>query len=392
MGSVAIIGKTGQRGGKVESRLAEMEAAFLADGGSWKEFKLGDLFEFKAIKQAKSQSSIPTDESNFGVNYVIQSTFNNMIARKVSRQWLIDNYEAPVSGNKIVLGVTLPAVSYQPDEFGASQVITASADWLNPKIGLFIVTLIKKLMYQFSYSQKPGMQIYKNMQIMLPEKNNAIAFDYMERFVQQLHAFRVQLLNKWLKMSNLSDVNLSKDEENALAQLSSSLKPFAIKDLFNQITQGERVTKAEQISGSLNFVMSGVTNTGVVRQIGNAVQKFPENSITIDIFGNVFYRNYEFGASDDVGVYWNTTERKINKHAMLYLAASLQKSMTGRFDYGFKLRASKSHNLTCMLPEKNGKPDIELMAKIGRAVEKLVIADVAAFTKCEIAAYQTIVA
>lgn len=369
-----------------------MENEFLANGGSWKEFKLGDLFTFKAIKQAKSQGNIPTDESEQGVNYVIQSTFNNMISRKVNRKWLIDNNEAPVSGNKIVLGVTLPAVSYQPDEFGASQVITASADWLNHKIGLFIVTSIKKLMYQFSYSQKPGMQIYKNMQIMLPEKDGQIAFDYMERFVRQLHAERVQELHAFLKVSNLSDVKLSKDEENALAQLSGSLKPFAIKEIFKYIQQGERVTKAEQFAGTLPFVMSGVTNTGVVGKIGNVVQKFPKNSITIDIFGNAFYRVFAFGASDDVGVFWNEEEHELPKHAMLYLAASLQKSLTGRFDYGFKLRASKSHDLTCLLPEKNGKPDVELMALIGRAVEKLVIADVVAFSEREMAAYKQVVA
>ncbi|WP_230477252.1 hypothetical protein [Kingella kingae] len=49
----------------------------------------------------------------------------------------------------------------------------------------------------------------------LPYQNGEIAFDYMERYVQELRAF--------LKLSNLTDVNLSKDEENALAQLSGSL-------------------------------------------------------------------------------------------------------------------------------------------------------------------------
>ena len=120
--------------------------------------------------------------------------------------------------------------------------------------------------------------------------------------------------------------------------------------------------------------MSGTTNTGIVGSIGNAVVRFPKNSITIDIFGNVFYRNDEFGASDDVGVYWNNEENAMDKHAMLYLAASL--------------RSSKSHNLTCLLPEKDGKPDTGLMSQIGRAIEKLVIADVVKFNERELAAYR----
>lgn len=58
--------------------------------------------------------------------------------------------------------------------------------------------------------------------------------------------------------------------------------------------------------------MSGITNTGVVNYISNPVAKFPANSITVDIFVNTFYRNYEFGAGDDTSVYWSK-----KKHILL---------------------------------------------------------------------------
>lgn len=41
-----------------------------------------------------------------------------MVSRNVDKQWLVDNNEPLVHGNVLVLGVTLPAVSYQPYEFG----------------------------------------------------------------------------------------------------------------------------------------------------------------------------------------------------------------------------------------------------------------------------------
>ena len=69
--------------------------------------------------------------------------------------------------------------------------------------------------------------------------------------------------------------------------------------------QGRRLKKDDQLPGNIPFVMAGTTNTGVVNYISNPVSKFPKNSITIDIFGNVFYRDYDFGAGDDTGVYWN---------------------------------------------------------------------------------------
>ena len=52
--------------------------------------------------------------------------------------------------------------------------------------------------------------------------------------------------------------------------------------------------------------MAGKTNTGVANYILNPIVMFPKNSIRIDIFGNIFYRGYEFRAGNDTGVYWST--------------------------------------------------------------------------------------
>ena len=82
-----------------------------------------------------------------------------MVSRNVDKLWLQENNEPPISGNVIVLGVTLPAVSYQPYEFGASQVIIAKSTFLNEYIGLYFVALLSKQMKRFSYSKKPGINI-----------------------------------------------------------------------------------------------------------------------------------------------------------------------------------------------------------------------------------------
>ena len=69
----------------------------------------------------------------------------------------------------------------------------------------------------------------------------------MERIVRQLRAFRAKELRAFLKLSNLTDVNLSKDEENALNLLSGSLnwQPFNLKDLFGAATRGKTFKKAQ---------------------------------------------------------------------------------------------------------------------------------------------------
>lgn len=155
------------------------------DEVKFSEFRVGDLFAIEGVKQAKSQKDIPTDDN--GVPYVVQSQSNNMVARFVNRQYLIDNDEPLCNGNCIVLGVTLPAVSYQKDEFGASQVITARADFLNENIGIYFAMLFAKLSEQFTYQNKPGIQKYKDMSIYLPITSNGTPdFDYMERYIRAM--------------------------------------------------------------------------------------------------------------------------------------------------------------------------------------------------------------
>ena len=62
----------------------------------------------------------------------------------------------------------------------------------------------------------------------------------------------------------------------------------------------------------------------MVGYIANPIALFPANSITVDIFGNTFYRDYAFGAGDDTGVYWND-DVQYPKRAMLFMTALIGK-------------------------------------------------------------------
>lgn len=122
--------------------------------------------------------------------------------------------------------------------------------------------------------------------------------------------------------------------------------------------------------------MSGVTNNGIADYVGNSVRVFPKNSLTVDIFGNVFYRDYEYGMGDDTGAYWNGDDH-IDKYAMMFIASTMQRRLHGKFDYGNKLRSSRSLDFTVSLPAKNdGTPDYEKMSLFMRAVEKTILKDV----------------
>ena len=174
--------------------LTDDEQELIENEPMFKEFKIGDLFTLTGLKQVKSQKNIV--ESETGIPFVVQSTKNNMVKCHVDRQALLDGGKNVYDGNAIVLGVTLPAVSYQELEFGASQVITARRDDLNPLRGLYIVTAMRKaLLPKYSYTNKPGIQKYKDDIIQLPVKpgtdeinytEDDIDWDYMESYIRTM--------------------------------------------------------------------------------------------------------------------------------------------------------------------------------------------------------------
>lgn len=156
-----------------------------------------------------------------------------------------------------------------------------------------------------------------------------------------------------------------------------------MQTIFSTIKQGRRLKKDDQIKGKLPFVMAGTSNTGVVGTIGNDVEEFPQHSLTIDIFGNTFYRSYKYGAGDDTGVFWN--EHLTDRHALLYIQTVISKQLIGKYDFGHKLRASQTHDFEFYLPSKTQKSRFEdlntnFMSDFIRVIEKLVIKDLIEWT------------
>ena len=240
---------------------------------------------------------------------------------------------------------------------------------------------------------------FLNAKIHLPTKNGEIDFAFMENFIAELEAERIAELEAeriaeleaYLSATGLQDYTLTKEEEKALQGFEGvEFEEFTYQNIFNKIIQGRRLRKEDQISGTIPFVMAGTTNTGVVNYISNPVASFPKNSITIDIFGNTFYRNYDFGAGDDTGVYWND-EKEYSKEIMLFCATAMEKSLFGKFSFGKKLRSSQSVDFKMFLPSTQGVPLYAYMEVFIRAVQKLVIKDVVQYADRKITATREVV-
>lgn len=293
-------------------------------------------------------------------------------------------------------GANTGATFYQNKEFTVLQdayAISFKGEYIpNDNQYLFLTSAITKSIYgSFAWTDKAGWEKVKKEFIQLPTKNGKIDFEFMNAYISELEEERISELSAYLTVSGLDSYELSSEEKDALEIYNDMVfDEYKFKDIFNNIKQGRRLKKDDQIIGNIPFVMSGRTNTGVVGYISNPIALFSKNSITIDIFGNSFYRNYDFGAGDDTGIYWNS-EVQYPKETMLYFTTAMEKALFGKYSYGKKLRSSQSFNFKMQLPTKNNEIDFTYMELLISAVKKLVIKDVVLYADNKINATKKVI-
>lgn len=286
------------------------------------------------------------------------------------------------------------SAKYRNYKYGADDhIAVVHTENLPKSAAMFVTAAIHKSSYtgKFDYGRNFYAKDADELNIFLPTKNGKIDFAFMENFIAELEAQRIAELEAYLLTTGLKDYTLTEAEKQALVEFESGQwSEFSFKGIFNHIAQGRRLKKDDQQSGDIPFVMAGTTNTGVVNYISNPVASFPKNAITIDIFGNTFYRNYDFGAGDDTGVYWST-KRLYSKEEMLFFSCVMGKSVLGKFDYGKKLRSSQSLDFKMYLPTKNNQPDYSTMQTLIFAIQKLVIKDLVQYADRKIEATKQVV-
>ena len=140
---------------------------------------------------------------------------------------------------------------------------------------------------------------------------------------------------------------------------------FILADLFGKATRGRRLKSADRIEGNLPFVTAGEADAGISAYIGNDVNVFPKNTITIDMFGSAKYRGYNYGADDHVAV---VHTENLPTLAVQFLAACIHKSSySGQFDYSRNFYPKDADELKVKLPTvmKDGETciDFDFMAE-----------------------------
>ncbi len=161
----------------VTTNLTKVEHSL--DVTEWKEYRLGQLFDFQKGKRLVKADMIPGE-----VNYIAAISNNNGVRERIEAQQVWEANCITVNYNGSV-----GEAFYQGEPFFASDdvnVLYAKNHWtLNKYIALFMITIIKANRYRFGYGRKWTLEKMKDTIIRLPGKRDGTPdFEYMEQYIR----------------------------------------------------------------------------------------------------------------------------------------------------------------------------------------------------------------
>ncbi len=224
------------------------------DMANWKEFRFGDLITdiYKAKAINKDDLTVATDNLNV-IRYITRTGENNGCELLAD----VRDIDADLieKGNAISIGDTTATCFYQEEEFitGDHMVVVRADSWLNTYTALYIVAILTKEKYKYSYGRAFLMDRIKETVVKLPaDKHGNPDWQSMEDYIKKLH-------HKPLT----TGVKKSQCELN-----NNNWKQFKVSSILS-ILNGKGITteEIEENPGDFTVVQSGEENNGVLGKI-----------------------------------------------------------------------------------------------------------------------------
>ena len=172
--------------------MQELERQFKADGGSFKEYKIGNLFKVSTPLKKFNANAI-----QFGTKYryVVRTSQNNGI-----RGYLDEDKKYLNPANSISFGQDTATIFYQDQPYFTGdkiKVMEFLRSELNPTIACYLLAVMNRAFSTFQWGQSSfNENILRSVCVALPTSfNGEIDFDYMESYMRQRE---IDLLNMYI--------------------------------------------------------------------------------------------------------------------------------------------------------------------------------------------------
>lgn len=161
---------------------------------------------------------------------------------------------------------------------------------------------------------------------------------------------------------------------------------FKLDDLFESLNGNFDIQKVH-INGIGDYVITaGLTENGVLGKTDVEAKIFDENTITVDMFGFAFYRQFKYKMVTHARVFSLKPKFKITENQGLFLSNSFH-FINKKFGYENMCSWLKIKEEKIKLPIKNGKIDFEFMETFIAELKAERIAELEAERIAQLEAY-----
>lgn len=179
----------------------------------------------------------------------------------------------------------------------------------------------------------------------------------------------MNLNNRKWKEFNLKDTydifNIKNLFNNNLLLQNREWKEFKLNYFF-QILLSTGDNQANLLEdGKLPLISAGTINNGICKFVknGDGISKiFQANSITIDMFGKVFYQNYNFYAVSHGRINILLPTFISNKYINLFFCSIIENRFKNKYSFAFMCNKKRLEREKISIPiNSKGEPDYEFM-------------------------------
>mgnify|MGYP000162312776 CR=1 FL=1 len=144
-------------------------------------------------------------------------------------------------------------------------------------------------------------------------------------------------------------------------------------------SNGDFDIQKNHINGKGEYVITaGIANCGILGKSDVAARVFSSNTITVDMFGNAFYRSFSYKMVTHARVFSIQPKFRISERQGLFFSNSFH-FLTYYFGYQNMCSWAKIQNLKIQLPTKNGEIDFEFMGDFVAELEAQRVAELEAY-------------
>lgn len=316
---------------------------------SWKRIVFGTIIDepYKAYAHAKIELETSNDWKSGHVPFVTRTENNNGVDCYVPREEL----QETELGNAIVIGDTTATISYQKNEFGTGDhIVVIRSNWLNEYTGQFIVTLLQRERFRYSYGRAYLIKAIKSTELLLPvTESGEPDWGWIERYIKSLHHKVITTKNNPTSSTKLEP------EQWKEFYLHRILKASMGNGIDAVLTTSE--------SPKYNYVSRDSNGNGVVGFVDEIEREepFPAGSMSLALggsfLGSCFIQKKPFYTAQNVAVLQEKVP--LSDHTKLFIATLIRNECKIKYQaFGRELNAHFRKDFTIKLPVKRNADGI----------------------------------